>query len=135
MKIKCEGSTLKKSRFKTRDGDSLIPISDEAVRTLNEYGMKSLKILDNGDLDWESIAIKVVDMDMGKIDLDSKSISSYLNGEMLDGFSGKSPEDQLSRYLRDNTYSQAYSNLQDSMGLPNTKQIKSELQNLAIEQF
>lgn len=118
-----------------RDGDRLIPISDKATKVFGEYGIESLKILDNGDIDWETIAIKIVDMDMGKIDIDSKSISSYLNNEMIDGFSGKSPEDQLSRYLRNNTYSQSYSGLQNSMGISDVKQIKAELQNLAKQQF
>lgn len=118
-----------------QDGDKLVPISDKAISVLDEYGLDSLKILENGDLDWDSIAIKVVDMNMKKINISSDEITSYLNGEMIEGWSGKSVEDQFSKFLRDNTYSQAFSDLKKQFDMSTKTQVVEELQKLAKQQF
>lgn len=52
----------------------------------------------DGDVDWKSIAVKVADIDMAKINLPLDNIDNYLFGNLS--------EDKMARFLRRNTYEQ-----------------------------
>lgn len=118
-----------------KDGDKLVPKSQEAIKTLNEFGLDSLKILDSGDLDWDSIAVRIADMDMRKINMSTDEISRYLNGDLVDGWSGNTSEKQMASYLRSNTYSQAYSALKEEYKLSSREKVNAALSKIAQQQF
>ena len=119
----------------TVGADELIPNSQKARDALEKYGLSSLKILENGDIDWGEMAIKSVDMDMGKIDLSLENIDNYLNGRSLSGVNGKTTEEQMSNFLRKNTYGQAFDNLKLDLGVDTKAAAEKGLQSLGKETF